>query len=393
MASILIADDENIVRSGIRSIIERAGTVFTEICECSDGREALEMIKNRPVDLVITDIKMPEMDGLELIQRCSELRPPCLTKFIILSGHQDFHFAKKAIHYGVKDYLLKPVGRLELLETIQKIEKELQLVAGVQDRQLSCAVVELVDGKKYSVEEAAQILHMNRNASEFDYHVFVISLAGEPGAAEKAWYAAFRHATVSYFEEQLARQSCVILCSKSYGITVLCEASANFKDYECHLKKKGIFDVVAGISQTGRSPGDTQAKLLEARQAYKISCLNPLSKISEYCEQMTYSETNKILMAMQYINEKYSHDIGLACVSNYVSLNYNYFSALFRKQTGKRFINYLTEIRILKSKPLLLEGRYRINEIAHMVGYENPKQFAKVFRQLEGVTPFDYSKR
>lgn len=120
MRKVLIIDDENIIRRGIRAIIERADTGFRTIVECTNGVEALQKVSEESFDLIITDIRMPQMDGLEFIH---ELQKRNLAqKVIILSGYDDFQYAQKALKYGAKAYLLKPVDRRELIEHLKKIE-------------------------------------------------------------------------------------------------------------------------------------------------------------------------------------------------------------------------------------------------------------------------------
>jgi two-component system, response regulator YesN len=100
MDSILIADDEFLIRKGLRAILERSNLVFSEICECEDGLQALRLMTERKFDLAIMDIRMPAMDGLTAIKEALELEsPPC---FIILSGFDDFTYARQAIRFGVQ---------------------------------------------------------------------------------------------------------------------------------------------------------------------------------------------------------------------------------------------------------------------------------------------------
>ena len=114
---VLIIDDEELICKSIKSLVERldiAGldsTIYT-----TDPNAALRMITESGADIVITDIRMPEMDGLTLIESTEGLvkRP----QFIILSGYEDFHYARKALKLNVVDYLLKPVGFYSLKEAV-----------------------------------------------------------------------------------------------------------------------------------------------------------------------------------------------------------------------------------------------------------------------------------
>ncbi len=100
----------------------------------------------------------------------------------------------------------------------------------------------------------------------------------------------------------------------------------------------------------------------------------------------------KIIQARQYIDEHYDSDLNMAVVSNHVSMNYSLFSYSFKQYTGMNFVNYLKEIRIAKAKELLETTDLRVNEISRQVGYDNEKNFMKIFKAYCGVTPGEYRK-
>ncbi len=126
MYSVFAVDDEPIVLEGIRSKIDWEGSGFTFAGEATDGEIALSMIHEIKPDILITDIKMPFMDGLQLAEAIKRTQP--WIKIIILSGHDEFDYAKKAISIGIEDYLLKPFTPDELLTSLNKtaaqIDKE-----------------------------------------------------------------------------------------------------------------------------------------------------------------------------------------------------------------------------------------------------------------------------
>jgi two-component system response regulator YesN len=105
MIRVLIADDEMLVRIGLKTIIPWEGNGFELIGEAANGREALNILKRQPCDIVLTDIRMPEMDGLELIEEIHRLSPR--TKCLILSNHDEFEYVQRALRLGAADYLLK----------------------------------------------------------------------------------------------------------------------------------------------------------------------------------------------------------------------------------------------------------------------------------------------
>ncbi|MCZ8522459.1 MULTISPECIES: response regulator transcription factor [Paenibacillus] len=126
MLKVLLVDDEMFVRMGLRSLIDWEGLGY-EVCgEAENGEEAHAEIRRLDPDLVITDIRMPVLDGLGLIRTVTEEQasPP---SFVIISGYHDFHYAQKALRYGVQDYLLKPVDDEEMQDTLKKLAGRLSL--------------------------------------------------------------------------------------------------------------------------------------------------------------------------------------------------------------------------------------------------------------------------
>jgi two-component system response regulator YesN len=113
MLKVLLVDDEPYVLEGLKVMVDWAAHGFSRLFEASNGEDALEIVKLSNPDLIITDIKMPVMDGLEFI-RLSVERLRSTAKFVILSGYDDFSYAKKAMLYNVSDYLLKPLDSDEL---------------------------------------------------------------------------------------------------------------------------------------------------------------------------------------------------------------------------------------------------------------------------------------
>ncbi len=123
MYKVLIVDDEPMIREGLRTLIPWTSYGFEIIDSASNGKEALEKYRNRHFDLIIADIRMPEMSGITLIETIRELDKD--VNFIILSGYADFEYARKAISARVIGYLLKPVDEDELVEYLEKLKKKL----------------------------------------------------------------------------------------------------------------------------------------------------------------------------------------------------------------------------------------------------------------------------
>lgn len=123
MYRVLLVDDEILVREAISENIHWEELNYQLVGSCQNGKEAMEFLEENPVDVVLTDICMPYVDGMELSEFIYKNFPA--VNIIIFSGFDDFEYAKKAIKYNVKEYLLKPVTALELSEVLRNLKKEM----------------------------------------------------------------------------------------------------------------------------------------------------------------------------------------------------------------------------------------------------------------------------
>lgn len=127
MYSVLIVDDEALVRRGISTMIDWSSLGFSAVYQAEDGLAALEVMRAHSIQLVLTDIVMPHLDGMAL---CREIRRAFpATHIVVLTGHEDFEYAKQSVDLGVKNYILKPVGASTLFEKMQAVCKRLHMEA------------------------------------------------------------------------------------------------------------------------------------------------------------------------------------------------------------------------------------------------------------------------
>lgn len=181
MAQLLIVDDEAHVVDRFATTIDWKSLNIEQVYKAYSSLEALELLKQFSIDIVITDIKMPGMSGLQLIAEIRRLWPK--TKCILLSGYSDFDFAKQAILYQTEDYLLKPVKEDDLLATVKrvliKLEQEWEEVVSSQRMTYTLKenlpllranlLHELLQGKKWSgqvLQEKMNMLEMGNQAWE-----------------------------------------------------------------------------------------------------------------------------------------------------------------------------------------------------------------------------------
>ena len=156
MNTLLIVEDEKLIRQGIKAMALRSGVPISMVMECKNGFEALEIVRSQEIDVVITDIRMPKMDGITLvkeIQTCDHV--PLI---VVVSGYDDFSYAVELLRNGVRDYILKPIERTQLAEILTKLEDELVKAKINKDTMLNIGYQQL---KQLMIND-------DRNAKEYE---------------------------------------------------------------------------------------------------------------------------------------------------------------------------------------------------------------------------------
>ena len=123
MYRVIIADDERVVRTGLQIVVDWNGLGFEIAGSAQNGEEALQMLLRHKADVLLADIRMPGLDGLQLAKKVKELEMP--TEIVLVSGYRDFEYARQAVSLGVRDYLLKPVDEVALQDLLKRIRADL----------------------------------------------------------------------------------------------------------------------------------------------------------------------------------------------------------------------------------------------------------------------------
>lgn len=171
--TIVIAEDEELLLNNLAAKVHRACPDFEVIGTAQTGTQAYELVEKFSPDVLITDIRMPVMDGITLLTKVSEHFP--LVKFIITSGYSDFEYARKAITLKVADYLLKPIDPEELQTALNKIKTEFMLTKSTYEevfntgttRMTPAQIAELL--RNFLIENYSQEINLNLIANNMNY--------------------------------------------------------------------------------------------------------------------------------------------------------------------------------------------------------------------------------
>ena len=141
MNTLLVVEDEKLIRQGIVAMIRRSSVPVEEILECRNGEEALEILGKQRVDVMFTDIRMPKMDGLTLVNKMEELSQKPVV--IVLSGYDEFSYAVEMMKHGVRDYILKPIKRETIEQLLENLERELSETRETEEEEERCFLNQL----------------------------------------------------------------------------------------------------------------------------------------------------------------------------------------------------------------------------------------------------------
>lgn len=349
MHTLVIIDDEYIVVEGLKAIIARANLDCEIVGFAYDGISGLEVINKTRPDIVITDIRIPGLDGLSLIEEAREFLPD--TAFIVISGFNEFEYARKALSLGVKAYIEKPISVEKVSEVLIAVEKE-RAKAHQEFKD---------DGTRIALR---QDIHVHMQA-------LITSVMKEESESIKA------HSEVIL--EKIGKLSDSLETYRAECFQFMCVVMGVFQDHE---KQKERVDVV---SYSEMKDLDSAAKI--EQYVRKRIC-----KIIEKLEASKSGSSNRtILLLLEYINEHFCEPIGLNELAEKVKMNPAYLCILFKEEVGCSYIKYLTSLRIKHAKSLLLSGN-KVVEISEMIGYSDYRYFCEIFKKNVGMTPNEYKR-
>lgn len=403
MYKIYLVEDESAVRNAIRDRIawEEAGFVFSG--EAPDGEVALREICELQPDLVITDIRMPFMDGLSLSGKLKELFPRI--RIVILTGHDDFEYARQAISCGVSDYLLKPLSADALLETLKKIhhhmdeERTLMLKAKeleqFREEEFFRALCEgRISGK--SIESEAEGYGLSiRNSSAL---VLIIKPLF-PDYEKEHGEESFRSRVDKYLTWLTADAPdyCYFVYAPGYYAIIIRNSKRSLLDERAFLfasaiqeQLNALFDLPVAIS-IGKS--------ISALDMISESCHEAIALLREdlYYNRILFREHEESRYTLiaerckELVSQNFSDtDLSLSTVAAELAVSPGRLSTLFHQETGERFISFLNRYRLEKSAELLTATDLPVAAIAEACGYNQPHYFSSLFKRYYGISPLAY---
>lgn len=431
MYTILIVDDEWLVREGLKQTIPWEEIGCRLIGEAANGQAGWQMIERLKPDILLTDIRMPGCDGLELARRAGEAYPH--TKIVFLTGFDEFAYAQQAIKLGAADFVLKPTDPDELMRTIGRVIRQIEaerehqeyakrLELKIESSQPLLLAKLLHDFMLDSAtEREAELLKelLGDRVNEVFASFQVAIVEWEPDSTQEdrlPWTAALEPlmqaldgwspvagssgaASIVSDAGYCTETGSLRLFMHEHRLAVLLACpSAGWREQAAGLiaacRDQG-WSVSVGISGTHRHYHSLAAAYHEAEVALQQKEYIGYNRIICYEEldQLIVKEKYGLDTIEQYIREHYDKDISLQDVAASVHMSESYFSRIFKKYSGVSFIEYVTQLRLEKAKQLLLRPDAKIYEVSLAVGYQDARYFSQLFRKWTGETPTEFRRR
>lgn len=410
MYKLLIVDDEEDIRRGMARGIPWQEWGF-EVCgQAENGEEAVRIIEEKQPDVVLSDIRMPRMDGIELMQYLHENNPDI--KIIILSGYNDVEYLNMAIRNQVMEYLLKPtdIDEFEALfhriketldeEARKRKELELLKVTARQNKELSYdrMLSNMLDGYVGGEKEYEWKREMEADGMDFGRCVLIVLEARTDGSGKGDDRYQLKQQMIKYCnsrEMEWNKHFFLHRDGRVVGIITLNFMSEEEQNEELEAVSRCIAEIqgeigdiyglafMAGIS--GICSGEAELSPAYKKTAENVSGMAPdLSSNSK--------KTGLLVTSIrEYLDREYcSNLVSLDATAEHFRKNPAYISKVFKKETGFNFSDYVTQKRMAKSKLLLKDMSLKIYEIAEMTGYADASNFIKVFKKHCGMSPNEY---
>lgn len=400
MFKLLIVDDEPLIREGLDFCIrKRWEEEALQIYAAKDGEEAWEIIGKEHPDVLITDIRMTRMGGIELLGKIREEKMN--VKAIALSGYDDFEYVRDMALLGIENYLLKPVNEEELISTIDSTlgkivrEKELKLKDELDANLIRENIINRwmygSIGEKELIERSGFL---------------GLDLEGEdylPCAIRLLQTREERDAEVLQRMYELCRdilkecRECYF--SRNYNGDVI----AVFGGQDVEGKTAQFIN--SCMESIYRETGQKAYALLGSRvenywdvaESFRYAITNGVHidhvkvKAEEGMKEDEVTSPFSLLLA-QYIMEHYQEDLSLKSLAVHFKGNAAYIGQVFKRDMHKSFSDYLKDVRIEKAKELLLKSEHSTKDIARRVGFANTTYFCTVFKNETGLSPDRYRK-
>lgn len=415
--NLLIVDDQKTIVNGLRDGIDWKAAGIDEVHTACSAREAKLVLMNFDIEILLTDIEMPEENGMELLEWTKTRYPEIVA--IFLTSHADFEYARQAIKLGSFDYILQPARYEDVQHVVERavaearknvhikrLEEATQIISKQRDVALELMLTKS-EAENYAEGEEIFKRLQEMFMTQYEHVVFYpcwIQIVRFEKIRHK-WNAGLLTLVFRNVLEELLEDVAVKACI----------AQVNLENYLMYV----AMDAHKITQERWQEVWEEFTAFFNARMDFRIAVYPDYPEIETYRPErdealkkriLTNSEEKpgifyeteedlqvdeneeRIRMAKDYVKMNINRSVTRSEVAEYLHLNEEYFSRLFKKYTGYTFKDYEMMERIEIAKCMLEKSRFSVSIIASKVGYDNFSHFSKVFKKYTDQTPQEYRK-
>lgn len=423
MYKVLLVDDEYMITEGLKRLIPFEKWDMEVVATANHADDALDYVREHPVDIVISDVNMPDKTGLEMIQEMKDLLPDAY--YILLSGYQEFDYVKKAMNLSVVDYLVKPVDKVELGHLLEKIVTQLR--DKVQEPEILSQQLDEEAFLAYLTQKENWWIGLSKEKQgDFVIPYYVLGQDWQIVLADQEFEGLLVMPFEAPYQINFEKWKRDVEKSLFYGSVNLDQSESLFSYYEpiyrviiqgnlqqiideLTLLEKIVLENTPRVSITKQLFTQFVMDVFHLFEHLKADDMTDIVKnihaITTFEDLVAYTKetltsffgqyrmNENVVSVLEVIGRDYQKELSLKDISKDLFINPVYLGQLIKKETNSTFAELLNKQRIKAAQQLLLSTNDSIEDICYTVGYSNVGYFYKVFRKLCGKSPKAYRKQ
>ncbi|WP_375090152.1 response regulator [Peribacillus sp. RS7] len=377
----LIVDDEFNVRDVIRHLGQWEKYGITQLLEASNGDDAKRMIEKESPEIIFTDVKMPGMSGMELIEWLDSISYP--GKVILISGFDDYSFMRKAIQFSSFDYLLKPIEADAFNKTLEEAVKSWANEEEVRANE-DTGVYE--DVKRYRGNQIVTAACMGENFDKNDIESYLPKADGYNLTLISFYQMHHPAPYIQLLADELVERKIgnVFALQNDHNLCLVITIPDHWLSVEEWISHQFDIPVRLVCGEPLESLGDIHNSFKSLQKAMKNQNFRSIHRLDDL------DVARRIEDIVSYVEKYYMEELSLEKLSNVFFLSREHISRKFKQKTGMLLSKYVTKLRTDQAKRWLRETEKSIYSISLMLGYQDEKYFSKLFKKVVGMTPFEY---
>lgn len=423
MYKVLLVDDEYMITEGLKRLIPFEKWDMEVVATANHADDALDYVREHPVDIVISDVNMPDKTGLEMIQEMKDLLPDAY--YILLSGYQEFDYVKKAMNLSVVDYLVKPVDKVELGHLLEKIVTQLR--EKVQEPEILSQQLDEEAFKTHLTQKENWLIGLSKEKQgDFVIPYYVLGQDWQIVLADQEFEGLLVMPFEAPYQINFEKWKRDVEKTLFYGSVNLDQSESLFSYYEpiyrviiqgnlqqiideLTLLEKIVLENTPRVSITKQLFTQFVMDVFHLFEHLKADDMTDIVKnihaITTFEDLVAYTKetltsffgqyrmNENVVSVLEVIGRDYQKELSLKDISKDLFINPVYLGQLIKKETNSTFAELLNKQRIKAAQQLLLSTNDSIEDICYTVGYSNVGYFYKVFRKLCGKSPKAYRKQ